>query len=236
MEVFFLAILSPQLDMGVKRHLFLVFETLLTIYQVQEADKGRAEEFYTQLLIQVQGQFSQTNLSGEVTKGGLLILQAVLVSLRDSRFLTKVFPVLATLLCKLADEQIGMIGGLITQMNASSLTVESPAVEEALGLLDVLYEWCVMHVNLLERWESKKHFGFSLMSQSQPYANTIAKLLSISFPLGRQTALPESARLISVTGIAKLDNLINKVKHRCHEYLNQIYTYLFEKVHTSIAK
>lgn len=72
------------------------------------------------------------------------------------------------------------------------------------------------------------------MTQSNVYSNTLAKILSISFPVGGQALIPLSATLISVTGIARLDNLLNKIKYRCHEYLNYVYRYLFEKVHVSV--
>ena len=35
METFFTAIMSPIIEMPVKRHLFLVFESLITLYQTQ---------------------------------------------------------------------------------------------------------------------------------------------------------------------------------------------------------
>jgi hypothetical protein len=114
------------------------------------------------------------------------------------------------------------------------VTIESGNIKNSLEILEVIYEWSVMHVNLLERWESKKYFGFQLMTQSQSYANTLAKILSLSFPLG--APLPDNARLFSLTGLPKLDNLLNKIKHRAHEYLNLTYRYLFEKVHNSVKE
>jgi len=89
-----------------------------------------------------------------------------------------------------------------------------------------------MHSNLLERWESKKYFGFNLLAQSAAYANTLAKILSIFVPLGDQSQ--EQSHLISLTGLQKLDNLLNKIKYRSLEILNHLFRYLFEKVHNSV--
>lgn len=45
--------------------------------------------------------------------------------------------------------------------------------------LEVLLEWLQIHVNTVERWESRKYFGFASLVQSISHANTIAKILSI---------------------------------------------------------
>ena len=88
-----------------------------------------------------------------------------------------------------------------------------------------------MHVNVLERWESKKYFGFPLLSASDLYATTFAKILTITVPLNNSAGPSMPAMtLISCTNVQKLDNLLNKVKTRSLEFLNQIFRYIFEKV------
>lgn len=242
-EVFFNAIMSPVMEMGVKRHLFLVFEYLVNIYQSQQADKPKLEAFYTNVLNTASTAIQQGDRNQETTKGALLVFQAVLFSLRDSRFLTRIFPLIQQVLCRLVDEQIAMIGQILMELaaivsqpngQAQLFTADHPIIQRATVLLEVVNEWMILHVNTMEKWDSKKNFGYQLMTQSGGYANSLAKILSISFPINGQAQIHSSATLISVTGIAKLDSIINKVKHRAHEYLNYVYRYLFEKVHASV--
>lgn len=97
MEIFFEALLSPNISAQVKRHLYLVFESLITHYQSNEASQDRVEGFYTQLFSQIHSILNRS--SGErpvdVTKGALMVLQAALTTIRDSKFLLKIFNGLA---------------------------------------------------------------------------------------------------------------------------------------------
>lgn len=68
---------------------------------------------------------------------------------------------------------------------------------ESLVHLDLLLEWLHIHSNILERWESKKYFGYALIMASETYANTMAKLLSVSVA---------SEGLFSCSGNTKLDS------------------------------
>lgn len=86
-------------------------------------------------------------------------------------------------------------------------------------------------MNILERWESRKYFGFERISQSAAYSETLASILVINVPIkGVMNAF------ISLTGLEKLDNLLNKVKERSLVILNYIFRYLFEKVPNSEKK
>lgn len=42
--------------------------------------------------------------------------------------------------------------------------MESTQVKSTMALLDLVMEWNLVHVNILERWESKKYFGYALLS------------------------------------------------------------------------
>lgn len=95
--------------------------------------------------------------------------------------------------------------------------------------LDLVMEWNLVHVNILERWESKKYFGYALLSQSREYAQMFARILTITLPIGQQ-----GISLLSFSGVEKLDNLLNKVKMRGLECLNQVFRYIFEKVPNSV--
>ena len=68
----------------------------------------------------------------------------------------------------------------------------------------MISEWLTVHENILERWESRKYFGFRHISQSEVYSLTLAKILSISVPSG-----VGASAFVSMTGMEKLDNLIN---------------------------
>jgi hypothetical protein len=86
--------------------------------------------------------------------------------------------------------------------------MESPHIQETLSHLDILQEWLTTHTSILERWESKKYFGFSAMMLSSHYSTTLAKILSLTVNI--QGA--ETTGLFSCTGLEKLDNLLNRVK------------------------
>lgn len=108
--------------------------------------------------------------------------------------------------------------------------MESPHIQETICHLDILQEWLTTHTSIMERWESKKYFGFSAMMQSAHYSTTLAKILSLSMPI--QGA--ETTGLFSCTGLQKLDNLVNRVKSQALEFLNQVLRYIFEKVTSKV--
>ncbi len=86
-------------------------------------------------------------------------------------------------------------------------------------------------MNILERWESRKYFGFDRISQSTAYSETLASILVINIPIN---GVMNS--FISITGLEKLDNLLNKLKERSLVVLNYIFRYLFEVVPNSVTK
>ncbi len=83
-------------------------------------------------------------------------------------------------------------------------------------------------MNILERWESRKYFGYDRIGKSAAYSETLASTLVISLPLNGVVNT-----FISLTGLEKLDNALNKVKERSLVILNYIFKYLFEKVPNS---
>jgi hypothetical protein len=48
--------------------------------------------------------------------------------------------------------------------------------------LELIQEWLQIHISILERWESRSFFGYPCFAESQAYAQTLAKILSISVP------------------------------------------------------
>ena len=83
-------------------------------------------------------------------------------------------------------------------------------------------------MNILEKWESRKYFGFDRISQNASYSETLASILVISIIKGVPT------NFISLTGLEKLDNLLIKVKERALVILNYVFKYLFEKVPNNV--
>lgn len=101
-------------------------------------------------------------------------------------------------------------------------------MQATFNILEVISEWLNVHMNILERWESRKYFGFNRIAQSAVYSETLASVLVINVPInGVMNAF------ISLTGMDKLDNLLNKVKERSLVILNYIFRFLFEKVANS---
>ncbi len=78
MDLFYTVIVSPIVEIPVKRHVYLVFEQLLQIYLSVQGDSKVVTAFYNQLLNSsvLQLQTNGTNLN--VTKGVLFICQAAL--------------------------------------------------------------------------------------------------------------------------------------------------------------
>jgi hypothetical protein len=107
MNVFYTVIVSPIVEVPVKRHIYLVFEQLLQIYLSVEEDQEKITEFYSQLfnhsVLQLQ---SNQNGNLSVTKGVLFICQAALQSIRTDKQLSKIFEGLAVILCKVVNDCI----------------------------------------------------------------------------------------------------------------------------------
>ena len=93
---------------------------LLGVYQSSEKQIQSIENFYNQLFLSVQALLSQAEHSPNSTKGALLICQAALVSIRDTKFLARIFTGLSMLMCKLIDDFVGFLAQNIvslTQLN-----------------------------------------------------------------------------------------------------------------------
>lgn len=95
----------------------------------------------------------------------------------------------------------------------------------------MISEWLNVHMNILEKWISRKYFGFEKITSNASYSETLASILVISLPI---KGLVNS--FVSVTGLEKLDNLLNKVKERALVVLNHIFKYLFEKVPNNVKR
>lgn len=86
MDIFYTVIVSPLVEVPVKRHIYLVFEQLLQIYLSVEDEQDSITTFYSQLFNSSVLQL-QSNQSGNlsVTKGVLFICQAALQSIRSDK-------------------------------------------------------------------------------------------------------------------------------------------------------
>jgi hypothetical protein len=87
-----------------------------------------------------------------------------------------------------------------------------------------------VHESLLERWESKKYFGYNLMANSINYPSAFQAILGVVINYGSQNV----GSMFSLTGVEKLDNLLNLIKIKALECFNHIYRYLFENVPNKI--
>ena len=83
--------------------------------------------------------------------------------------------------------------------------MENPLVKKITESLDILFTWTKIHESILERFESKKYFGFSNFAMSPHYANIFSALLGLVVPHPNQN----NQCIMSITGISKLDNLLN---------------------------
>lgn len=64
-----------------------------------------------------------------------------------------------------------------------ALPFESPLAQATFNLLEVIAEWLNVHMNILERWESRKYFGFERIAQNASYSETLASILVINVPM-----------------------------------------------------
>ena len=78
MNLFYTVIVSPIVEVPIKRHVYLVFEQLLQIYLSIQSDSKVVTTFYNQLLSSSVLQLQTNGSNLNVTKGVLFICQAAL--------------------------------------------------------------------------------------------------------------------------------------------------------------
>jgi hypothetical protein len=118
---------DPAIEFLVKKHLALIFEYVLMIYQAQETSEEALEDFFNNLFSQFQTHIQSPNLN--TVKGSMLVCASALYTIRHVNFLAKIFHGIANLFCKLAEGQISLISKdlmAIAAMNASQLTLDNP--------------------------------------------------------------------------------------------------------------
>jgi hypothetical protein len=136
---FFQILLSKDLEFAVKKHIFLVFDSLLLIYQGQEDNIEKLQNFYGNIFAQIQGPIISDDL--RVAKGALLICQAGLQSIRSIHFLNKVFAGMSRLLCQVVDKYVQLLTRDLMIIQASSsqdLSLENPVIQSLLSSLDIV--------------------------------------------------------------------------------------------------
>lgn len=104
-------------------------------------------------------------------------------------------------------------------------------MQKILNSLDILYTWVKIHESVLERYQSKKYFGFANFIQNEAYVQILTQLLKIQVVPTLQQHI-----ILSLTGYPKLDNLISLIKYKTLEVLNFIFKYLFEQVPQAVKK
>lgn len=117
-SIFYQALVAPTVEFTIKKHLHLIFESLLQIYQTTEADQSKLQEFYDNLFQSIHNQLQTSDM--EVTKGVLLISQATILNLRPINLLKKVFPGITNLMCKLAEHYISLLSNDLMVISAAS--------------------------------------------------------------------------------------------------------------------
>ena len=53
-----------------------------------------------------------------------------------------------------------LIASMMSQQPDKMVLMSTPQVQSTMANLEVLLEWSHMFVNILERWVSRKYFGF----------------------------------------------------------------------------
>jgi hypothetical protein len=233
MALLYQTLVSAHVEFTVKRHLYLIFESLLQIYQSSEPHSAKIQEFYNNLFTSIEGLLGQYDI--EVTKGVLLVCQAALSNIRPIATLAKLFSGIATLMCKLADHYVSKLGSdlmVVGSLPAGGLTVDNPQIQSILAALDLLQQWTSVHQSVLEKFQSKKYYAYQLFATSEAYAFTFISIIGILV----QSPSQDMKCFISLTGIEKLDQLLNSVKVKTLECLNSIFTYIFEEVPNNTKK
>lgn len=158
-----------------------------------------------------------------------MVCQAALISIRPLRFLISIFEGLSILLCDLAESYINKLSmnlSIIAASSQESLTLENPVIQQVLGQLQVLHQWVAAHQNILERFESKKYYGFDLFAQSPKYATVLTQIVGILVTTSQQNV----GCIISISGLEKLDQQLNQIKLRSLQSVNVIFKYIFNEI------
>lgn len=137
---------------------------------------------------------------------------------------------MAKLLCSLAENYINFLSKdlmVIAASSQSDLSLENPTIQSILASLDLLQEWVNIHESILERWESKKFFGFSQFASNANYSAVFGQIIGIVVNVQAQGG---AHTFISLTGMQKLDHLLNKIKIKSLECMNYIFRYIFDMV------
>jgi hypothetical protein len=68
---------------------------------------------------------------------------------------------------------------MVLAAQASELSLNTPLVQKILASLDLLLIWVRIHENVLERYESKRYFGFQNFALNANYARAFNALLGL---------------------------------------------------------
>ena len=119
---------------------------------------------------------------------------------------------------------------VISTTQSVDLNMNNPSIIKIVATLDIILMWTRIHESVFERYESKKDFGLQQFAISEEYSQAFKCLLGIYVPTSNQP----NSNILSVTGIEKLDNLINNIKYKCLECINVLYRYMVEKMHPNL--
>ena len=96
--------------------------------------------------------------------------------------------------------------------------------------LDILlFSGYLLYDTILERFESKKYYGFNLFASNERYAAALTQIIGILITSSSQ----DMTCVISLSGLEKLDNQINTIKAKTFTCLNKIFKYVFNEVSNS---
>lgn len=76
LNLFYQTLVSASIEFSIKRHLYLIFDSLLQIYQSTEPNLNNVADFYNNLFTSFNTMIQSQNL--DVTKGALLVCQSAL--------------------------------------------------------------------------------------------------------------------------------------------------------------
>lgn len=101
-------------------------------------------------------------------------------------------------------------------------------IKKVINSLDIILTWSKIHESVLERYQAKKYFGFQSIAMNESYSRILSSLLVLYIPLSSQS----SRTILSLTGIQRLDNLLNLIKGKVLECLNYIFKYVIDQLIT----
>ena len=145
-SMFYDALVSDAIRFNIKKHLYLIFESLIQVYQVTEITEANIISFYNELFTSVQQMFQNQNV--EVLKGVLLVCQAAILNIRPINLLAKVFPGISFLLCGFAKHYIELLSRdmiLISAIPSETMVIENPNIANAIQHLDLMQQWVNVH-------------------------------------------------------------------------------------------